>query len=192
MITPSFLLILRLNSQFHVVLHSYIKCLWKNTSKSKKHNFSHKEARSLAPFMCIEPTHRLKSYTPPSYRWESKRARVVILKFTCQPSKLPHVHMLFQLPCSCFVTTKKFGLMLISHISEDNGMYFYPPAAGCLTVADPGFPVGGPLTSQGGHQLPTRLRFIKCVCDNERIGTLAGRPLDPPLQANKEGLKNQS
>ena len=38
----------------------------------------------------------------------------------------------------------------------------------------------------GERQVPTQLRFIKFVCQNERIGTLRGGarpvcPLDPPL-----------
>ena len=46
-------------------------------------------------------------------------------------------------------------------------------------VADPGFLVGG-------RGLPRRLRFVKFVCRNERIGSLRGahpvRPLDPPME----------
>ena len=49
---------------------------------------------------------------------------------------------------------------------------------------------GGSTISRRGRQLPTLLRFIKFVCQNERIGTLGGRgcmpgapPLDPPLNA---------
>ena len=47
-------------------------------------------------------------------------------------------------------------------------------------MADPGFPVGG-------RGLPRRLRFIKFVCQNERIGSLRGgahagcAPLNPPM-----------
>ena len=37
------------------------------------------------------------------------------------------------------------------------------------SVADPGFPVGG------GRQLLTRLRFVKFVCQNERIGGIFRR-----------------
>ena len=36
-----------------------------------------------------------------------------------------------------------------------------------FSVADAGFPVGG-------RQLPRRLRFVKFVCQNERISTLRG------------------
>ena len=45
-------------------------------------------------------------------------------------------------------------------------------------MADPRFPVGG-------RGLPRRLRFVKFVCQNKRIGSLGGarrvRPLDPPM-----------
>ena len=41
------------------------------------------------------------------------------------------------------------------------------------TVADPGFPVGGGVDLVGGHGLPRRLRFVKFVCQNERIGSLS-------------------
>ena len=45
----------------------------------------------------------------------------------------------------------------------------------CATsaVADPGFP-------EGRCQLLTRLRFVKCMCQNERIGTLGGHSPDAP------------
>ena len=42
-----------------------------------------------------------------------------------------------------------------------------------LTVADPGFPVGG-ADLIGGHQLLRRLHFEKFVCQNKRIWTLGG------------------
>ena len=49
-----------------------------------------------------------------------------------------------------------------------------------LSVADPGFPVGGGGVGQ--------LRFVKFVCQNERIGSLGGgggapgaAPLNPPM-----------
>ena len=44
----------------------------------------------------------------------------------------------------------------------------------CNSVVDPGFPRGGGAHLVGGHQLPTRLRFVKFVYKNERIGTLKG------------------
>ena len=47
-----------------------------------------------------------------------------------------------------------------------------------MTVADPGFPVGGAPTL-------TWLRFVKFACQNERIETLRGRvPAVPPGSAN--------
>ena len=50
-----------------------------------------------------------------------------------------------------------------------------------LSVADPGFPVGG----GGGRGLPRRLRFADFVCQNERIWTLRGRaPGTPPRSTN--------
>ena len=52
------------------------------------------------------------------------------------------------------------------------------------SVGDPEFPVGEPPPRRGGDQLPERLRFIKFVCQSERIGTLRGgrmRLLDAPL-----------
>ena len=54
-------------------------------------------------------------------------------------------------------------------------------------MADPRFPVGA-RPPCGGEHLPTRQRFIKFVCQNERIETLVGqgrpcrvRTLVPPL-----------
>ena len=41
-------------------------------------------------------------------------------------------------------------------------------------------------TSHGGRQLPTQLHFIKFVCQNERIGTLRGRPPGAPLGSATE------
>ena len=43
-----------------------------------------------------------------------------------------------------------------------------------LSVADPGFPVGGEPTSWGERQLPRQLRFENFVCQNEIIWTLRG------------------
>ena len=43
-----------------------------------------------------------------------------------------------------------------------------------MSVADPGFPVGGGADLVGGRQLPRRLRFEKFVCQNERIWTRRG------------------
>ena len=54
------------------------------------------------------------------------------------------------------------------------------------TVVDPGFPVGG-VDLAGERGLPTRLHFVKFVCQSERIGTLRGGAcwvcpsLDPPM-----------
>ena len=47
-----------------------------------------------------------------------------------------------------------------------------------ITVADPGFPVGG-----GGRGRPTWALFGENVCKNERIGSHRGGmpPLDPPI-----------
>ena len=42
-----------------------------------------------------------------------------------------------------------------------------------IAVADPGFPIGG-CGPHRGHGLPRQLRFIKCICQNERIGSLRG------------------
>ena len=42
------------------------------------------------------------------------------------------------------------------------------------SVADPGFPVGGGRGPHRGHGLPRQLRFVKFVCQNERIWTLGG------------------
>ena len=50
-----------------------------------------------------------------------------------------------------------------------------------ITVADPGFPVGG-------HQLPRRLHFEKFVCQNERIWTHGGAcQWHPPGSATVSG-----
>ena len=54
-------------------------------------------------------------------------------------------------------------------------------------MADPGFPIGG-VDLVGGRGLPRQLRFVKFVCQNERIGSLGGggarrvRTLDPPME----------
>ena len=42
---------------------------------------------------------------------------------------------------------------------------------GTIAVADPGFPVGG-VDLVGGCGLQRRLRFVKFLCQNERIGSL--------------------
>ena len=58
--------------------------------------------------------------------------------------------------------------------------------AGMDSVADLAFPVGGAsLMGGGGRQLPTWLRFVKFVCQNERIRTHApgALPLDPSLNS---------
>ena len=53
------------------------------------------------------------------------------------------------------------------------------------TVADPGIP-------EGGYQLPIWLRFTKCVCQNERIGTLGGHvPGAPPGSTNVTVVLNE-
>ena len=61
-----------------------------------------------------------------------------------------------------------------------------------ITVADPGFPIGGH-RPRGGRQLPRRLHFEKFVCQNERIWTLRGRtpvaPLDPPMHYHPTLMK---
>ena len=44
-----------------------------------------------------------------------------------------------------------------------------------ITVADPGFPMGGADLVGGGRQLSRRLHFKKFVCQNERIWTRRGR-----------------
>ena len=54
-----------------------------------------------------------------------------------------------------------------------------------VSVADPGFPIGG-ANLEGGSQLPACLRFVKFKRQNKRIGTFEGgvpaeRPLDPPM-----------
>ena len=53
------------------------------------------------------------------------------------------------------------------------------------SVADPRFPEAGDVDLVGGRGLPAQLRFVKFVCQNERIGSLVGarlvRPLDPPM-----------
>ena len=48
-------------------------------------------------------------------------------------------------------------------------------------MADLGFPVGG-------RGLPRWLRFIKFVCQNERIGCA---PLDPPMQCTEYNAEEQ-
>ena len=59
-------------------------------------------------------------------------------------------------------------------------------------MVDPEFPVGR--QSGRGRQIPTWLRFIKFVCQNERIGNLrgvrCGYPLDPPLVMVCVGYRN--
>ena len=55
-----------------------------------------------------------------------------------------------------------------------------------LSVADPGFPVGGRGPVTGGHGPPTQALFTKNVGENERIGFHGGgvcwaHPLDPPM-----------
>ena len=47
-------------------------------------------------------------------------------------------------------------------------------------MADPGFPVGW-RRAVGGHQPPTWVFFGKNICENERIGSRWGAPLDPPM-----------
>ena len=42
------------------------------------------------------------------------------------------------------------------------------------TVADPRFTEAGGTNLVGDLQLPTRLFFLKFVCQNEKIGTLGG------------------
>ena len=54
-----------------------------------------------------------------------------------------------------------------------------------LSVADPGFPVGGRGPRRRGCGLPRQLHFKNFVCQNERIGTLGGaRAGRPPRSAN--------
>ena len=43
-----------------------------------------------------------------------------------------------------------------------------------ISVADPGFPVGGRGPRRRGCGLPKQLRFENFVCQNERIGTRRG------------------
>ena len=51
-----------------------------------------------------------------------------------------------------------------------------------MTVADPGFPVGGGVHPLGGHGPPMQVLFSENVCENERIGSHRGRraPGMPP------------
>ena len=58
-----------------------------------------------------------------------------------------------------------------------------------VTVADPGFPIGGRGPRRRGHGLPRRLRFENFVCQDERIWTLGGggvrrasANVDPPMR----------
>ena len=50
-----------------------------------------------------------------------------------------------------------------------------------MTVADPGFPIGGHGPIRGGCGPPTRALFGKNVCKNERIGSCRGCALGTPL-----------
>ena len=69
----------------------------------EKHNFiTDIKTQSLAPPTCIGSTQQ-----------------VAMCSMTCP--ELPHLH---------FVATHKLGSMLISHVSEDDGMHFYVPRAG--------------------------------------------------------------
>ena len=57
-----------------------------------------------------------------------------------------------------------------------------------VSVADPGFPVGGrgPIR---GHGPPIRALFGENVCENERVGSCRGRaPGTPPRCTNVCGL----
>ena len=62
-----------------------------------------------------------------------------------------------------------------------------------LSVADPGFPVGGRGPRRRGRGLPRWLHFENFVCQNERIWTLGGvcraRPLDPPMDMLIDNLE---
>ena len=49
-------------------------------------------------------------------------------------------------------------------------------------VADAGFPV-----RRGRRQPPTRALLSRNVCENERIGSLGGGALDPPMVPELEG-----
>ena len=72
--------------------------------------------------------------------------------------------------------------LIISSESNDITVFTWNVKNRIVSVADPGFPVGG------AHQPPIRLRFVKFVCQYERYGNLGRgreggwvRPLDPPL-----------
>ena len=61
-----------------------------------------------------------------------------------------------------------------------------PPFENLLTVADPGFSVGGGADPLGGRRPPTRTLFGENICENERIGSCCGgrAPGAPPGSAN--------
>ena len=63
-----------------------------------------------------------------------------------------------------------------------------------ISVADPGFPVGGRGPRRRGCGLPRQLRFENFVCQNERIGTLGGgrAPLDPPMNMIIVNIPNEN
>ena len=64
-----------------------------------------------------------------------------------------------------------------------------------MTVADPGFPVGGHAPI-GGHGPPMQALFGENVFKNERIGSHRGwrapgtPPLDPPMYGNGKQMKD--
>ena len=57
-----------------------------------------------------------------------------------------------------------------------------------ISVADPGFPVGGGVHPLGGHGPLMRALFSENVCETERIGSHRGwrAPGTPPLRSANE------